>query len=266
MAGTTLRSQDPPRCLTCLQHVCRHTYTHEQPLPPSSRPTAPGPPTASSTARVTASRLCTLPPCPAALHTHSPAGPYPSSPPRPGPARSGAKAASGPGPRWGLRRRRHRAGAGVGGRPREHGPARGPSRPRRDTRRQGLPARRRPGGPPVVRGPDIVGPRAARSPTHPRARPRPPSPASTLAGPLRGSRRPRLVGQPRPEVPRKLTVSPSDGLGPWPRYLHLGTGALVRLRPSRSLSPPHPPPRPCGRVSLADGLKVPSWYDGPTPP
>ena len=51
-----------------------------------------------------------------------------------------------------------------------------------------------------------------------------------------------LVGQPRPEVPRKLTVSPSDGLSPAPRYLHLGTGASVRLRPCGSLSPPHPAP------------------------
>lgn len=119
----------------------------------------------------------------------------------------------------------------LGDRPRLRGPPRGPPRLRRDPRGAGLLPCRRPGGPLLVR--------------HPHRRPT--SPAFPLAGPLRGRLRPRAVAPPRAGAPRKLPVSLSGGRTPAPRYLHLGTGALARLRSSYGLPRPlRPAYRPTG--------------------
>lgn len=145
--------------------------------------------------------------------------------------------------------------------PRLHGPARGALRVRRHPRRAGQLPRRRPVGADLVR--------------YPHRHPRPP--AAPLAGPLRGRRRPCLIGPPRAGAPSGGAVSPPDGLAPTPRYLHLGTGAFVRLRGLHGLQPRPARHRACpptfggrsalrGRESISDGLKPLSPYDGPTWP
>lgn len=114
----------------------------------------------------------------------------------------------------------------------------------------GIPEELLAGGRPVraalVRGPAEVGRRPRRAAPGPglAAPSRPPAPAAPLAGPLRGRRLSRPVGPTRPEAPPKRPVRPSDGLAPAPRYLHLGTGALCRLRacdgPTETEAPPAP--------------------------
>lgn len=250
MAGATLRSQDPPQVADldgfALSPVCVHTSTYEQPIP-LSQTDGPRP-----TYRVTDRRRDAEP----ALHPATlPSGaPHPlAGPPVP--------VVTSPSPdRYRVEGRgRARTWAEVGATPspsssgsrRGPPPAPGPSCAMTPTPWTGSPTtwstrppaawRSSSGSRSRRRGTScrpVSGPPSG--PARPQARLRPPSPAATLAGPLRGSRRPRLVGQPRPEVPRKLPVSPSDGLDPQPRYQHLGTGASVRLRPSGSLSPLHP--------------------------
>lgn len=67
--------------------------------------------------------------------------------------------------------------------------------------------------------------------------PGPPPPP--LARPLR-VRRPRPLAPPRPGAPHRRSVSLSDVRTRPPRYLHLGTGALGRLRGLHGLPLPLP--------------------------
>lgn len=63
-------------------------------------------------------------------------------------------------------------------------------------------------------------------------------PGPPPAGPLRDGRRPRAERAPSPGAPSGRPVSLVDGPAPAPRYLHLGTGALGRLRGLHGISYP----------------------------